>query len=243
MDVDVQKRGDKFRYNCQRNETVDTPLNLDRRAKAAEERKKSRRSNWIFGLSFAAFVLVATAVIGYLTRETIDPEAGKSTIATLAVVQRGDNYWVTPTFEAKAYNDAMRIEPIGVHEGRTTRYEQLPLTTFGMPIRDGDQYEIYYRLADPDNYIVQYEKPTYGQLQELLVRAQEQLRKSSYAYSRRESNCRVTAAYRLAGLEGIGKLYHIETPPVPEATLDSVQYRAFVSRDEYRFLLDECLGN
>ena len=242
MDVEVQKRGDKFRYNCTRNETVDTPLNLDRRARAAEERKKSRRSNWTFGAAFATFVLVTTAVIGYFTRTTIDPEAGKSTIATIGVTKRGDNYWVTPTFEAKAYNDAMRIEPIGTYQGRTTYYEEGPLTPFGMPLQDGDEYEIYYRLADPGNYIIQYEKPTYGQLQNLLRRTQQQLRNSSYAYSRRESNCRVTAAYRLSGLEGLGKLYHIETSPAQGAAFDSLQYKAFVAREEYRFLLNECLG-
>lgn len=190
-------QGNQFHYRCNLNREAATPLNQMRKA---SERKHWRQAIWLGGSLFGlAFIL---AVILTISMRPANPDLIKELksrggVRTTARIAQGK----TPSVFVYSFQAGNKV-----YRGEIAPADTL--TSFGLPVQAGDEFELRYVFDQPQFSYLDLARPSLAQIKRYtndLAALHSQLHPE---LSSDQARCQVEAAYQLHGVTGFSRIYH-----------------------------------
>ncbi len=195
--------GTNYQYSCTLNREAATPLNEMRKA---SEKKHWRQALWLGGglIGFASILAVILTISMRPATPTMlrDLEARGGVRTTARLADDKDKDGLMYSFRAGS----------DVYYGAVAAADSL--TTFGLPLRAGDEFELRYAYEQPRLSYLDLSRPTDQQIERYVRRLAAFQARLHPELKPDQALCQVEAAYQLHGLDGLSRIYYQNQRPI-----------------------------
>ncbi len=229
--ISITKKKNKFQYQFDVLDDVDTPLN--KRRKEFKEKKYNHTLKMAL-LALGIILFLVGGGVGIKHYRTLQKRG--ITTATIVVKDhqyKGESYNAAYTFQHKKQDFIRHIDLPVLSDGTI-------LTENGFPALVGDQFLVEYYFQDPLKNNLLFSRPTKDQIDQYEGRLLNKLKHVSPDLSTDYCNCIMKAYYNISGLNGYLELYFRNVSPTENPTYNNETYQVLANHPKIAAAENDC---
>ncbi len=229
FEIFIKKKNGRFQYEFEHNVKVDTPNN--------RIRKKINKRNLILGsisMFFLVFAIGFTIWYGNYKERVQLAEEGINGKATAIIIDDQDGYYLA--YKYGRAND--------MHQTLTTKhFKKNRITENGMPLENGDEFYIRYVPHNPQNFKIDFKRPTTHQIAKYKQRAINKYLQHFPDKTIAEATCAVELVYIEDKINALADFYFQNFTPKENKKNNINSFQKRIRAIGFKKKIEKCLGN
>ncbi len=223
----LEKENGKFTYTFDIDEKAETPLNTARKKKNKSDILKS-----VAAISGVLLLFVGFLLFGRWNAFRVEAKQ----IANLGIHDEARIVSVSKKSKSKyeihyAFNEDTRLQM----DATTVKVQerQKPLTSFGLPVKVGDVFDIRFVPEKPEYNLINFDKPNSETINYYKTQLSTKYIAKHPDFDYLQVGCILDLLYSIDGLKAYGLFYHQDESPSVNPNFNQVTYHNLTQQSEF----------